>query len=648
MKSWRTNLAILLVAVFLSSLLFGQTAMAAATFSVSGKVTLAGTTTPIAGVTVTIGGRTATTSSTGTYTVTLVPAGTQTLRFAKSGYSVVTKTVTVASNLSGQNAALYKQYTVTATAGTGGTISPAGATKVNAGGTLTFTITPSTNYVINTITITTAATASGAQSSTVVPQSAVSVDKYTMTNVQADKTISVTFKSTLPADPFKNLSGGTTVNIAAFNSKKMYAIVAAQPASKPQGYGSPTTLYDYTLDTTAATSSVAGGRKFVSDAHNDRLYAGVYPKAQVEWDDVARKMELKMWASGGRQYNRLTHGITASAPTSISVGTTWNNVYIATSGNTINTTCKYISSSAYFFVDNRDIAAMQSYLAGYGTSFDAIYTKNRTKFGNENDTDHNGKVIIIFSRELSGGLLGYFYSVDKYPKTTYSESNEGDIFYITTTAGYQGTTVKGTLAHEFQHMIFFDQHYNRGVVDSSGSSVWLNEALSQVAEYYNGYLSNHHAWIANYLNNGWIGLSLTHWTSSNYGYGALFGRYLRDQYGDTAIKKMCSTGNLGVQAVEAATGKDFNLIFDNFTKALVMDDTGDTISSQYKFTTLNLATIQPYGRKGLTTSTALTAGYDVSGSLYPYRLFFSSWTGKFGTMKLSGTGIKGAAFGLKQ
>ena len=80
--------------------------------------------------------------------------------------------------------------------------------------------------------------------------------------------------------------------------------------------------------------------------------------------------------------------------------------------------------------------------------------------------------------------MGYFYSVDKYPKATYTQSNEGDIFYMTTDAGYQGDIVNGTLAHEFQHMIYFDQHYNRGV---TSTYTWLNEALSQAAEYYTGY-----------------------------------------------------------------------------------------------------------------------------------------------------------------
>ena len=43
--------------------------------------------------------------------------------------------------------------TITATAGAGGTISPAGATSVNNGGNQTFTIAHNTGYYINTVTV---------------------------------------------------------------------------------------------------------------------------------------------------------------------------------------------------------------------------------------------------------------------------------------------------------------------------------------------------------------------------------------------------------------------------------------------------------------------------------------------------------------
>ena len=161
-------------------------------------------------------------------------------------------------------------------------------------------------------------------------------------------------------------------------------------------------------------------------------------------------------------------------------------------------------------------------------------------------------------------------------------------------------------------------------------------------------LDSHHAWIADFLNNNWAGLSLTHWTSINYGYGAVFIRYLIDQFGDTAIKNMCSTNFVGITAVETATGEDFNIIFNDFTRALVMSGTGDSSDSRYNFTTLDIQTIQPNGRGGLTTTFSSVAGDSFTGSLYAYRLSFTNWTGDFGTMNLFGTDFNGTAFGLRQ
>lgn len=141
---------------------------------------------------------------------------------------------------------------------------------------------------------------------------------------------------------------------------------------------------------------------------------------------------------------------------------------------------------------------------------------------------------------------------------------------------------------------------------------------------------------------------MTHWTSSNYDYGAIFIQYLIDQYDNTAIMNMCATNLVDVAAVEAATDDDFNTIFNDFTQALVMSDTDDSTNSRYEFATLDLLAVQPNGRGGLTTTNSYSAGSTVSGSLYPYQLSFLQWTNAFATMNLSGDSIVGTTFGLSQ
>lgn len=460
----------------------------------------------------------------------------------------------------------------------------------------------------------------------------------------------------------KTFSGGVAKNISEFNGKSIYALISFMPSDKRESDSgfvlNDPNERDWTLTTTAGKSmsfdNSASVKRLFSRYNVNLSRKTVFGTGQTDCDMKMRTKENKALAAKVKQFSRKTSGRFSKAPTGTITKdvTTWSNVIIPlwSPYHHINTTCRYISDHAYFFVDDRDTAAMSSYLSEYGTAFDAIYDKNHNKFGTESDVDGNGKVIIVFSSELEleDGLLGYFNPDDKYAVTTYDDSNEGDIFYMTTDSSFQGSVIKGTLAHEFQHMIYFDQHVSRGVTTSYA---WLNEALSQAAEFYNGYTDNHNEWIDSYFNGGWYGLSLTYWSANNYGYGAIFIRYLIDQYGDTAIKNMCSTDKVGVEAVESATGEDFNTIFYNFTLALAMSGTGDTTDPKYNFT-LDLMSIQatPRIRGGLMPSTdgPIVAGNGGTSWNYPYEVFFIDGSGTFSTMTLSGNEVIGTAFGLNQ
>jgi FtsP/CotA-like multicopper oxidase with cupredoxin domain len=74
------------------------------------------------------------------------------------------------------------QFTVTASAGAGGTITPTGAVPVGRGGSQTFTITPTAGYRISQVLV------NGVNNAT-----AVSTGTYTFTNVQANATIAASF-----------------------------------------------------------------------------------------------------------------------------------------------------------------------------------------------------------------------------------------------------------------------------------------------------------------------------------------------------------------------------------------------------------------------------------------------------------------------
>ena len=86
-------------------------------------------------------------------------------------------------------------YTITASAGSNGTISPSGAVVVNPGSNKTFTITPNTGYQVSQVTVDS------------VGQGAITT--YTFNNITANHTISATFSQKVNTITASAATGGT-------------------------------------------------------------------------------------------------------------------------------------------------------------------------------------------------------------------------------------------------------------------------------------------------------------------------------------------------------------------------------------------------------------------------------------------------------
>jgi len=168
-------------------------------------------------------------------------------------------------------------YTITASAGTGGTITPNGSVNVAFGGNQTFNITPNTGYSISGVSV------------DLVSQGAIT--SYTFTNVQAAHNISASFAVIVPtftsitpsAGP---LAGGQTVTItgtaftgatvvtfggssASFTVNNDTSITATTPAhgagavnvvvTTPGGSATGTNAYTYIVAPTFVSISPAAG-----------------------------------------------------------------------------------------------------------------------------------------------------------------------------------------------------------------------------------------------------------------------------------------------------------------------------------------------------------------------------------------------------
>ena len=171
-----------------------------------------------------------------------------------------------------------------------------------------------------------------------------------------------------------------------------------------------------------------------------------------------------------------------------------------------------VSARAILAVDTRDgpPAALftQQAMDSITNEFDNVtYPTDAAYFNNPTDVDGNARVIMLFSGRINeltppqtqGGFVGgFFFAGDFFPPTDTPQaqgcasSNQAEIFYLlapdptgrwgnirTTGSVRQGT--RGTIAHEFQHMINAGNRFQNPQVNAF-EATWLDEALAHFAE----------------------------------------------------------------------------------------------------------------------------------------------------------------------
>jgi hypothetical protein len=164
---------------------------------------------------------------------------------------------------------------------------------------------------------------------------------------------------------------------------------------------------------------------------------------------------------------------------------------------------KYIGTRAAIFVDDEAPPPPSGFdagdLAALAARFDGVIHPEVTAvFGAASDLDSNERIIILLTpavnrltpRNSAGFVGGFFYGIDLLPSNT--GSNQGEIFYALVpdpsgifsdarTKSQVLTAVPAVLAHEFQHMVHFNE---RVLVRGAGGqeALWLSEALAQMAE----------------------------------------------------------------------------------------------------------------------------------------------------------------------
>lgn len=221
---------------------------------------------------------------------------------------------------------------------------------------------------------------------------------------------------------------------------------------------------------------------------------------------------------------------------------------------------EYVSDHAYFYVEETYLNNLSPFqrrtldqqLVATGQDFDTtIYSKETATWGTEpNPGIDNDPRVTIFLERLSSGTGGYFDSTNDYPTAQATSSNQREMI-IANIASLNNNHLDTFLAHEFQHLISFNQ---KELLHNVSDETWLNELRSQYSITLDGYNDNFidsdlRQRVDAFLNNSTD--SLTEWPNVNTDYASatLFGQYLVDRFGTAILADSLHSSLTGIASI---------------------------------------------------------------------------------------------------
>src|SRR3989344_1992817 len=224
---------------------------------------------------------------------------------------------------------------------------------------------------------------------------------------------------------------------------------------------------------------------------------------------------------------------------------------------------------------------------------DNIYPNLTRTFGSEwNPGIDKDTRLTILLHEMDEKKEGYFRSADEEPKIQIPSSNEREMIYLNSRS-INSANIKSFLAHEFMHLITFNQKDKRYNLSEDR---WLNEGRSEYVSSFLGYDndyegSNLQKRVRDFLDKP--SDSLTEWrdTPSDYGVVNLFMQYLADHYGIGILTESLKLRKIGIESLNAVLAQqgfkeDFSQIFANWTVAVLINNC--QVSEKYCYYNQNL------------------------------------------------------------
>ena len=258
----------------------------------------------------------------------------------------------------------------------------------------------------------------------------------------------------------------------------------------------------------------------------------------------------------------------------------------------ITATLMRIGKHVQIWCEDTDFAT-ESQIQDLADEFDnVIYPLVTENFAEPSDINEDGTITLLFT-DLGLSIAGYFSPGDLYSSSTFPQSNERDMIFVSTRNALTNKGAYAVIAHEFQHLCYNNQNAiiendAQGINDNANT--WINEGMSMTAMHlYNGIQSD---WIGAYNQSASItkGQSLTDWNDSSttdvygdYALSYLFFEYLRIQGNNETgmFKEIIEDESNDYRCVEHAIRKyvgeglsfsDFNVLFR--LALLLNEDTG--------------------------------------------------------------------------
>lgn len=279
---------------------------------------------------------------------------------------------------------------------------------------------------------------------------------------------------------------------------------------------------------------------------------------------------------------------------------------------------------------------------------DKIYPDLTSVFGSEWKPGVDGdEHITILIHQMRGGANGYFRTADEYLKLQVPDSNEKEMLYLSLT-GIEGPFASNLLAHEFVHLITFNQ---KDRIFGVAEETWLNEARAEYASTLLGYdIPYQGSYLERRVQEFFKAPSdsLTEWQGKEADYGSinLFVQYLVDHYGVGVLIDSLHTAQVGIPSLNQALLKNgfektFNEIFTEWTIAMVLNDC--TLGKEYCYLSTKLqdlrvnpvANFLPLVGESTLSITQVTKNW--SGN-------WLKFLGGQGTLKLEFSSLKGLSF----